>query len=725
MSDAVQERISEHAGSVGCLIDRCLKREERLGTVWLVDGNKAATCAHLLVPYSQWLPALKVRLPGTGQDWGIAEAVYHPKFNLKTAAQLAKKSLASPVAALALQEQNLVLLSLKSKPEVLMPDFVTTVNEQLASPPPPRDKGLGGSLAELDLPLVIQTITNARKEGTLIISDERNRPVATLFCRDGRVLHARFQNLLNETAIYQVVSQRLSGNFYFHSQKEPAWPVSTPIARPTDMLLIESHRRLDEIPKLLLDLGGEDTVFRGGPEKPDLDSLPPEVRKEVELLWPLLERPIPIGQLWKLSNLDDYAIFQALLALQQAKQIEALEALDLHRRETGRPIVMAPQVPLSPFDEIQSLSVGQVLGEPLITGGHLLGTLRPGDPWHLLHNLDVPADAAGSPIFKDGQVIGMHCGKLPADPKLPPAVGNIQQLLWVESIYECLQRPAIGSSGEAPESAESKGRLAPAGCTEVARIDCPRCGSSSLDSAKFCKSCGQRLIQDLDFKRETGRRSRALAAALVTVLLLLAGVLLFMQLQPAVEPLPPGKPAVTPRLRVTISKADTEKAEWVAMPADHVFHNGDLVRLEVRPLEDSFVYVLHEGTTSPAATLIFPDSSAYDVRYLAGNLITIPRSSDTNSDRLRVALQGLSVYGPAGTDTLVFLASSAPSSLRTSPKELTAAFEKASTALNQAFSPNGVDLPARAFGPGIFPASVKSAETQTVYLTKLEIKHED
>lgn len=162
-SRAAREGISVLAGSVGCLIDRCLKRQPTLGAVFLVDGDKVVTCAHLVVLYSSCLEALKVTLPVSGQEYGIAGVRFHPRLNLKLAERMARQALAEPVPALSLQEHNLAVLTLGGAPAALSDEAIAGINDQLASPAPPRDKGLGGSLADLDLPLVVQTITNARK----------------------------------------------------------------------------------------------------------------------------------------------------------------------------------------------------------------------------------------------------------------------------------------------------------------------------------------------------------------------------------------------------------------------------------------------------------------------------------------------------------------------------------------------------------------------------------
>src|SRR5215471_9923382 len=118
-----------YAGSVGLLIDRCLKREEPLGATWLVETDKIATCAHLAVLYADFLDSLKVRFPANREEWGVTNAVFHPEFKLKQAAQAARRSLASSMPALALQDHNLVIFTLTPILPDLSPQLVQTAND--------------------------------------------------------------------------------------------------------------------------------------------------------------------------------------------------------------------------------------------------------------------------------------------------------------------------------------------------------------------------------------------------------------------------------------------------------------------------------------------------------------------------------------------------------------------------------------------------------------------
>jgi len=699
-----------YAGSVGLLIDRCLKREEPLGATWLVENDKIATCAHLAVLYADFLDSLKVRFPANREEWGVTNAVFHPEFKLKQAAQAARRSLASSMPALALQDHNLVIFTLTPILPDLSPQLVQTVNDQLSLPPPPRDRGLSGSLSDLDLGLVLQTITNARKEGTLIISDERNRALAKLYCRDGKIMHAHYGPLSNEQAIYQVVSQHILGNFYFQGGKPPDWPVQDAIARPTDMLLIESCRRLDEIPAMLLDLGGDTAIFQQSTQQLDVDKLPAEVRSTAQTIWPFLRGTVQIGKLWQLARLDDYSIFTALRELEKAGQIEAAGEQDPLNRYNSKPLEMAPEMPLAPWDEIDNLTVDAVAGLPRTTSGHLLGSLRPNDPWHLIHTAELPPEAAGSPIFKAGKVIGMHSGQLPPDPGVQSAAQNVYQLLWVEAVFSCLDKQKAVQSGTVAATTTGSTQESMAGCREVARIDCPRCGSSSLDSAKFCKQCGQRLLQDVTL--EGGRpRALALVAIAVAFLVILGGAGYFFARTRAPEPNLSALPAAKSELSVEIEKFNEKTHAWEIMPEDHVFQNRDPIRIRFKPAVARFAYVFNRDTSSLSPQLIFPDTKSGDQKYPADRWVTHPSAE---GDCVRVG-------GPPGSDLLIFLLSDTQPNIFGKADETRQAFQTANAIIAKKFSPTGLEVPSNVFGKQVFPGDGK----EQIYLTSTKISHHD
>lgn len=269
------------------------------------------------------------------------------------------------------------------------------------------------------------------------------------------------------------------------------------IERNTDSLLLEAYRRMDEIPNLLRDLGGEGATYVRAVDILNLEALDPEVQADAEALWPHLDGGVSIDQLWELVGLDDYAIYKSLEELYKSRQIVELPFMGDDGLSPMASLDLAPHMLLSPWDEVTSLTVHPTVGRAQLRNGHLVGLIRPNDPWHLLHTLSHQYRAAGCPIFKDGQVIGMHCGLLPLDPKLHALPNMLNQMIWVESIYQMLSGSSKSVAALRP-SKKSVGMKLPelvatAVKQEVSKVQCPKCNSLMVAKAKFCGSCGYRL----------------------------------------------------------------------------------------------------------------------------------------------------------------------------------------------------------------------------------------
>ena len=226
--------VAKLSGSVGALIDNCVRDSQQIGTVWLVDDETVATCAHLVILYSEFLRGLKVQFPAVGRAYEVTSATFHPRFDQTLAVEMAQRSLNSSVPALALQDHNLVLLKISPEKTALDRDAATRFNKQISLAPMPRLKGLAGMVEDVGLALVIQTVASARKDGVLYISDERNRPLARHFLRDGKLRYAKLGKLANEQAIYQMFQHNIIGQIHFQPSAAPDWQVNAPMDRPTE-----------------------------------------------------------------------------------------------------------------------------------------------------------------------------------------------------------------------------------------------------------------------------------------------------------------------------------------------------------------------------------------------------------------------------------------------------------------------------------------------------------
>jgi hypothetical protein len=760
MEDGVAPDIRAFAGSVGVVIDRSTATEEVLGTAWLLEKDRLATCAHLVAGYADHWDALVVRFPAIkSEEWGVANAVIHPRFDKRRGSRVlgTRGTIIDGQPVLPLMKHNAAVLTITPlKP--LTDERKAEINKALTLPAP-AGQGMSGNLSEIDLALIVQTINNARKEGVIVLSDARNRPIANLFCRGGKVVYAKYRNLINEHAFFQIFEHRLEGHFIFRSAREPDWEVDQQISRPTDMLLIEAHRRLDELGKMIPALGGEHSQFHRASEEINIGILPEDAREYAGRIWHLLDGATPINMFWQLVSVDDYLIFRALCELFKTRQIENVEEggafltsereIALHVSQSKlEPLAASELLQLVPLDPITSLTVDSETGRPRARDGNLLGALREGDPWHLVHNIDLLPEAAGSPVFKDGCVIGMHCGVLPPAVRSMQSAGRLQQMLWVESILECLKlggegELAIKLSAKGQESARASASFAKlprpiattadqSGCFEAAKVECKNCGASSLKSSRFCKTCGQRLLADVE-PIVVGRRGSALAAMAAVLLLVFgASAFAFLSHMPKEPNLVRAQEAVmpdSPWLKFSVNRFDPSKGTWTAIRNGTMLSKSDHIYIAVKVHEPCHLYLLERQSTSNEATVIYPDKDAKDDQLADESDLTLPKEyQKLGPDGRPVEIGGYAFAGPAGTDVIVAMASRNPVELN-SPQVVQAAFDAALPLLAHVDLPQGIEVNASSLHLSSANSSTNSpssaAVSSPIYLARLPISHGD
>ena len=103
--------------------------------------------------------------------------------------------------------------------------------------------GLIGDLGELPLPDLVQMTSVGGKTGRLVILDEEDAVAGVLMFRGGRLVGARAGELAGEKAFYALLGVR-TGSFEFDPTAELD---EDEVNLPTESLLIEGMRRLDEV----------------------------------------------------------------------------------------------------------------------------------------------------------------------------------------------------------------------------------------------------------------------------------------------------------------------------------------------------------------------------------------------------------------------------------------------------------------------------------------------
>ncbi len=167
--------------------------------------------------------------------------------------------------------------------------------------------GLRGELAELPLTDLIEMTSIGGKTGRLVLRDEEDAVAGELAFRDGRLVGAVCGELCAEKAFYALLTLK-AGSFDF----DPAARLDPDSCNlPTESLLIEGMRRLDETLRLRLSLPAPARVRLLGGDSQDavearvLGYLGPGVRSVGDIVDGIL-----VG-----GDADEYDALQALSRL--------------------------------------------------------------------------------------------------------------------------------------------------------------------------------------------------------------------------------------------------------------------------------------------------------------------------------------------------------------------------------------------------------------------------
>jgi len=435
------DNIQYFANSVALIIDRASAERDVIASGWLIDDNKLVTTAAAVSIYSKHTPALEIAFKACGKHYGVERIAFHPLFKRRMTMLNIENKDAGPFAAI--KKHNCAILFLNKLKDLSNAERVS-LDKELSLRAITSKEGLSGTLSEIDFSLVVQTLTHAKKKGELILVNERNRPLAQIFCDEGRIVFARYRHLFNEQAIYQIIADKLNGSFYFESRKKPSWPTENPITNPTETLLLEAYRRLDELESLQKSAGGAGISFIRQNNQAETQTLPAEISEQAKALWSVCDGLTPANRLWNLVNLDHYAVFKILPLLCEVGLLTEAKNiwLELEKDSSGSsngpsPLPTGIHLSLAPHESLTSLIIHSSYNKIGVKNGELLGAIDAYDSWHLIHNLCLLPEHTGSPIFKDGLVVAMQLGSLPSSTDV--SIQSFQQCLWVDSITKCLE----------------------------------------------------------------------------------------------------------------------------------------------------------------------------------------------------------------------------------------------------------------------------------------------
>jgi hypothetical protein len=404
--------------------------------------------ANTLSPYRGRLEALKIVFPSTGKEFGLGHASFHPLFNRRFTPQPLNRTIVkSP--ELSLPKHDCAIITLDKHLKLLSPEERKELNDSFLRFGPKASKGLNGSLDDIELSVLIQTIGSTKKHGHLIIYDLRGRAIAKLFFYEGKIFHAQFRHLRDKAAVYQLLTSKIDGFFeLLPTTIDPAWAALRPIIESPDRFILNAFRRLEGLESLRESVGGENFYITRARDALDRSALPSEIADRALSIWRVLDGLTPSGRIWELVRFDEYEIFTILNLLKQTGQIlpssikkplvvsSALESWKHVRRLDPLPLNPGHELALGDTVTVATVDSGNRIATP--KHGVTVGRVNDIDPSHVIHSAPVLPEGQGCPIIKNGVVVGIHCGISPASSTIERVLGLLHFMLSTDSILYCL-----------------------------------------------------------------------------------------------------------------------------------------------------------------------------------------------------------------------------------------------------------------------------------------------
>jgi hypothetical protein len=777
------------------VIDRTGEEEQILGSVWLAGDRQAAAPAIPLIPYAETPEALIVRFPCSRTVWGVKEAEFHPGCDRWMAKRALSQALFFPPKSLANQQHNLAILRLTPGLPPLDQASMQRINKQLSKSLPQEESGFSGKATSIELTSIIQTLVNARRQGTIVICDTRKRPIARIFCQDGRISHARYGDIFNEEAIYRLMCSSFNGYFYFQGEKTPDWCDFPTMEKSTAAALMGSYRRLEEKDQILANIGGETVLVYKAVEEPGLVA-GQEVQPETKLVWNYLYNGMPVSRLLKVCDLDGSQVMAGVQELVTAGFITLAPGEAPPPFSTAVvPLPINVQVPLGPGQDIYAISLDPLYG-PYFAPGKILGPRQSNDPWHQIHTIALPEEALGSPIFRGSEVVGVYCGGLVPGKYDAPEFAHGQQLLWAESVISCTgpaMNTAVNSTATqefsvfdiqaeltgteeavlSPDfeaiqkkhaillnSINAEQSIAPDGINQQlpprdtisgvrqaasSRTDVPIIPSAQQDPRA---SSGQiKAVPEQPNPPPANQTSSGTHEAATTQTMRARkdpapsipesteqgstgshSISSLLGSLSAVFPFGKSKKPVTLEqwFEIELIRAQVGSTQWTKATASTVFKTGDLLRLQIKMLQEAHLYALFQRSNNKTVSVLFPDVMASPP--LAINaVVPIPnRASDQTlpfkSESGRYSLLGLPITSTSngGTESLLLIASKTPLGPLADPNYHQSIFSKGTILLNGQRNLDLVEVDENALYLGLELGEVPA---NLVALAKLRVSH--
>lgn len=401
------------SSAIGLIYDRSSPEQQPLAGCFVIDDGLVVSVASSLAPYKCNPQALKIVLLNSKVEYAVKAITLHQYFTSPEANRSWQSGSPPPPKT---RVYDCSFLHLDNQFQTLSPSQIESVSEALRFPLDLNNEGFRGNFCDIDLPLVLQTLNSAQRDGILYLCDDMMRPIAQIFCLKGKVVTAQYKNLWNEMAIYQIVEKDVATKFAFHpSTTQGTWPHAL-LNRSSDTLLLEAYRRLDELQRIRSGLAAGISTFARKTESCNTSDLADETKPFAAALFEALDEVTPAENLWMVLGCDDYTIYRTLFELSRSGQIIAVgstemssAAADSANLESDEDIIdfVLSEKELDENCPITSVSVEPQSMRLLKKVGAIVADTGAATTYKT-HNIHLPLSAAGFPILQNGEIIGMH-----------------------------------------------------------------------------------------------------------------------------------------------------------------------------------------------------------------------------------------------------------------------------------------------------------------------------
>lgn len=608
----------EYAASVGCLLERT-DPNKVLGTVFLVDALRAATCASILAPYEDLQVALTVCFPALDRYFAVAGITFHPGFDRWKYRRTRGTLLYPPPAT---EQSNVAVIDLATSFSPVPKDTL----EKLTFAPP-EEADVTGTTSNIDIANHLQTYCNARSAGTMTLCDQRWRQVARIYCEKGMITHVRYYKFVNENALFKLIQEPAEYNFYFLEDEGESWRNFPAMTRGLASLLVDAFRRKDELEQIQKSLDMRASVFCRA-HKVKYDQLPPEAQEYARAIWPTLDG-MPLEYALRKYPFDNYSTLRTIDVLYRTGHV----ALEVEPRSQTPSVPNLLALPIGAADtplrnnRIFCVSSDLVLRNPVIDYGTVMGPLRRGDPSRQVLRMALPREALGAPILKHGRVVGIHTGSLCMEPADRHDNTDRAEMCWVAAVRQCL--------GATPK------------------------GQQIADMSQF------RLPGFATSEQLQGQEPEPIAAPDEEEWL-------------AVTPVPDRKIDLFGMIGRMFSKHKKKEDDWAEIHLLHAkcgewawqrattfsaFRVGDMFKLEIKIQRDCFVYVIYQASGKRDVQLVYPRSIDDDQTHSIGSMVYFPahnpESINLRHTTTKLFAPGVPISNVSGTDSVLVVCSTA------------------------------------------------------------------